>query len=98
MTYNVPAAGPTVAPVPLVDTHGKIRFVIVQNTSGVTIWISDNQSTLGQSAGTTGSTPQTGFVLAPNSAPVTYQNFTGKLYALAQAPGGQVECADYPIC
>jgi hypothetical protein len=85
-----PASSPGSAQM-ILDTNGCYVQVILQNVGAIPIWVSRNREALDGSLDSS-LTPQVGFVLSPNTPPVTIDRYNGQLYARAQVPGGLVEC------
>ena len=87
----------------VVDTQGKVQGVILQNVSGVDVFVSEDANRL--QTVSPGNLPNVGLHFAPDapaSTPIpvflVLPQFKGKLYGRAQAVGGIMEAITYDIC
>lgn len=85
--------------VPVVDTQGKIKGVVLQNVSTVDVYVSEDANRL-QNVSPAG-LPTVGLHFPPDSSPpwqLVLPMFCGKLYARAQGAGAAMEVILYDVC
>lgn len=105
MRFQLPSApGGTAGTVPsqqiVAPRGGPGFFVLIRNTSAVTVWVSESQQSLDGTVDNTG-TPTVGFPLAPlgtQGDTIYFETCVTGLWARSQAPGGSLEVSAQPNC
>src|SRR5271154_64953 len=95
--YPLPQGGQGVNPQQIVNAaaNNAPQQVVLQNVGAANIYFSESYAALANrdSSGN----PTGGFILLPNTPPVTIDTVTGPLYAYS--PGGSLlECTVWPVC
>lgn len=95
--YQIPQAGAQGAtPQQILADVGKPQCVVLQNVGATPLYVSENQNTLAQVD--SNGTPTDGFILPPNSDPISIDRVVGALFGYSLGGAGLANCTGWVVC